>query len=168
VSPANDFANLSPRRINFRSGGYITGIIGILIFPWKLIASPTGYIFTWLIAYSSLLGPIGGIMIADYFFIRRQRLDMDALYNNNGIYSYRNGVNAVAVAALLAGILPNVPGFMTTTGMIAKEAVWTWVSEIYHYAWFVGFLVSGFVYYFMMSKRNIVHFKEVPRHVTTH
>jgi NCS1 family nucleobase:cation symporter-1 len=168
VSPANDFANLSPRKINFRTGGYITGIIGILIFPWKLIASPTGYIFTWLIAYSSLLGPIGGIMIADYFFIRRQRLDVEDLYSNNGIYSYRNGVNAVAVAALLAGILPNVPGFMTTTGMIAQDAVWSWVSDIYHYAWFVGFLVSGFIYYFMMSKRNIVNFKEAPRHVTTH
>ena len=72
VSPANDFANLSPSKINFRTGGYITGVLGILIFPWKLIADPTGYIFTWLIAYSSLLGPIGGIMILDYFFIRKK------------------------------------------------------------------------------------------------
>jgi NCS1 family nucleobase:cation symporter-1 len=71
VSPANDFSNLAPSKINFKTGGYITGIIGILIFPWKLIASPDGYIFTWLVAYSSLLGPVGGIMIADYFFIRK-------------------------------------------------------------------------------------------------
>lgn len=72
VSPANDFSNLSPKKINFRTGGYITGIIGVLIFPWKLIADPNGYIFTWLIAYSSLLGPVGGIMIVDYFFIRKK------------------------------------------------------------------------------------------------
>src|SRR6185312_15837006 len=77
VSPANDFANLSPTKINFKTGGYITGLIGILIFPWKLIADPNGYIFTWLIAYSSLLGPVGGIMIVDYFFIRRKNLMVD-------------------------------------------------------------------------------------------
>src|SRR6187399_1941670 len=87
VSPANDFANLSPSKINFRRGGYITGIIGILIFPWKLIADPTGYIFTWLVGYSSLLGPVGGIMIADYYLIRKQQLDVDELYNPEGIYS---------------------------------------------------------------------------------
>src|SRR5205085_10036425 len=74
VSPANDFSNLAPAKINSQRGGYITGVIGILIFPWKLIADPTGYIFTWLIAYSSLLGPVGGIMIVDYFFIRRKQL----------------------------------------------------------------------------------------------
>src|SRR6186997_1193888 len=88
VSPANDFANLSPSKINFRKGGYITGIIGILIFPWKLIADPGGYIFTWLIAYSSLLGPVGGIMIADYYFIRKQKLLVNDLYSLKGIYSF--------------------------------------------------------------------------------
>jgi len=70
--PANDFSNLAPKKINFRTGGYITGVLGILIFPWKLIALPDNYIFTWLGGYSALLGPIGGIMIADYFFIRKQ------------------------------------------------------------------------------------------------
>lgn len=78
---------------NFRTGGYITGIIGILIFPWKLIADPNGYIFTWLIAYSSLLGPIGGILIADYYFIRRKELILDDLYAFGGIYEYNNGFN---------------------------------------------------------------------------
>ena len=86
VSPANDFANLAPSKIDFRKGGYITGIIGILIFPWKLIADPTGYIFTWLVGYSSLLGPVGGIMIVDYYFIRKQTLIVDDLYNTKGIY----------------------------------------------------------------------------------
>src|SRR6185295_18328231 len=79
VSPANDFSNLSPRKINFRTGGYITGVIGILIFPWKLVADPSGYIFTWLVGYSSLLGPVGGILIADYYFIRRQKLNVNGL-----------------------------------------------------------------------------------------
>src|SRR5678809_84686 len=88
VSPANDFSNLSPKRINFRTGGYITGIIGVLIFPWKLIADPGGYIFTWLVGYSSLLGPIGGIMIVDYYFIRKQQLIVDELYKVKGAYSY--------------------------------------------------------------------------------
>ena len=156
VSPANDFANLSPKKINFRIGGYITGIIGILIFPWKLIASPTGYIFTWLIAYSSLLGPIGGIMIADYYFIRKQKLDVAALYENNGQYRFTNGFNMVAIVALLLGILPNVPGFLTTVGAWDKERVWAWVSGIYHYAWFVGFIVSGFSYFLMMERQSTV------------
>src|SRR5438270_10763048 len=74
VSPANDFSHLSPRKISFRMGGLITGVIGVLICPWKLIADPQGYIFKWLIAYSSLLGPVGGIMIVDYYFLRGKRL----------------------------------------------------------------------------------------------
>ncbi|RYG50889.1 MAG: response regulator, partial [Chitinophagaceae bacterium] len=112
VSPANDFSNLSPRKINFRMGGYITGILGILICPWKLIADPNGYIFTWLIAYSSLLGPVGGIMIADYYFLKRQELNVEDLYRSAGMYSYSNGFNMRAIIALLLGILPNLPGFL--------------------------------------------------------
>jgi NCS1 family nucleobase:cation symporter-1 len=152
VSPANDFANLSPSKIDFRRGGYITGIIGILIFPWKLIADPTGYIFTWLIAYSSLLGPVGGIMIVDYFFIRKQKLETNELYTYNGRYFYSNGFNRMAIVALLAGILPNVPGFLTTTGVIDDASVWPWLSGLYNYAWFVGFAVSSLVYYRLMKK----------------
>ena len=88
VSPANDFAHLWPRRISFRTGGLITGVLGILIQPWKLIADPSGYIFTWLVAYSSLLGAVGGILIADYYLIRRTRLDLDGLYRERGPYWY--------------------------------------------------------------------------------
>ncbi|MEJ7770173.1 MAG: NCS1 family nucleobase:cation symporter-1, partial [Chitinophagaceae bacterium] len=152
VSPANDFANLSPRKINFRTGGYITGVIGILICPWKLIASPSGYIFTWLVAYSSLLGPVGGILIADYFFIRKQELHLQDLYKNHGRYSYDNGFNSHAILALVLGILPNVPGFVVAVGAIEAGAVWSWVAGIYHYAWFVGFAISGFTYYALMKK----------------
>ncbi|HZI52146.1 MAG TPA: NCS1 family nucleobase:cation symporter-1 [Chitinophagaceae bacterium] len=152
VSPANDFSNLWPKKINFRTGGYITGIIGVLIFPWKLIADPNGYIFTWLIAYSSLLGPVGGIMIADYYFIRKQQLVTEDLYKSNGIYSFKNGFNAVAIIALLLGILPNLPGFLLQIKVVSPDAFPEWISGLYHYAWFVGFFVSGAVYYAMMKK----------------
>ena len=154
VSPANDFANLAPSKINFRMGGYITGIIGILIFPWKLVADPSGYIFTWLVGYSSLLGPVGGIMIVDYYFIRKQQLDAIELYNPLGIYSYKNGINTAAIIALLLGIIPNVPGFFTTIKVIPLESVPIWISQLYNYAWFVGFFVSGVVYWLIMKKRS--------------
>lgn len=151
VSPANDFSNLSPKKINFRKGGYITGIIGILIFPWKLIADPNGYIFTWLIAYSSLLGPVGGIMIVDYFFVRKQELIVEDLYSHSGMYRYNKGFNSLAILALLLGILPNVPGFLLQVKLISANAFPGWISDLYHYAWFVGFAVSGIIYFIFMK-----------------
>ena len=154
VSPANDFANLSPSKIDFRKGGYITGIIGILIFPWKLIADPTGYIFTWLVGYSSLLGPVGGILIVDYYFIRKQTLVVDELYNTKGIYSFSKGFNTKAIWALLLGILPNVPGFFLTIKVVDKTVFPEWLTGLYHYAWFVGFGISGIIYWFAMKKKQ--------------
>ncbi|HMQ68156.1 MAG TPA: NCS1 family nucleobase:cation symporter-1 [Ignavibacteria bacterium] len=152
VSPANDFANLSPGKINFRKGGYITGVIGVLIFPWKLISDPNGYIFTWLIAYSSLLGPVGGIMIADYYYIKRQTLNVNELYKVKGEYTYSRGFNKSAVIALILGIIPNVPGFLLTVGLTGNEVFPEWISHLYNYAWFVGFAVSFAVYYLLMRK----------------
>ncbi|MBK7885314.1 MAG: NCS1 family nucleobase:cation symporter-1 [Chitinophagaceae bacterium] len=154
ISPANDFANIAPAKINFRTGGYITGILGILIFPWKLIADPNGYIFTWLIAYSSLLGPIGGIMIADYYFIRKQQLSVDELYQIKGKYSFGNGYNKFAIIALLLGILPNVPGFLLQIKVVAANTFPGWISHLYNYAWFVGFFVSGILYWLLMKNKN--------------
>ena len=155
VSPANDFANLSPQKITFRTGGYITGVIGILILPWKLIADPSGYIFTWLVGYSSLLGPVGGIMIVDYYFIRNKELITNELYNSKGIYSYQNGFNQAAIIALIAGILPNIAGFLVTIKAIPSDAVPLWLSDLYNYAWFVGFLVSGVVYKVLSPKASM-------------
>src|SRR5437762_4872055 len=109
VSPANDFSHLAPNKISFRTGGLITGIVGVLMMPWKLMADPSGYIFTWLVGYSALLGPIGGIMIADYFVIRRRRLNVNALYRHEDEHGYTNGFSIVALVALLAAILPNLP-----------------------------------------------------------
>ncbi len=155
VSPANDFANLSPSKISFRTGGYITGVIGILIFPWKLIADPSGYIFTWLVGYSSLLGPVGGILIADYYLIRKQELNTMELYKSTGIYSFSNGFNKAAIIALLLGIIPNIPGFLIAVKLISTDAVPMWIGHLYNYAWFVGFFVSGFVYFLMMKKEKV-------------
>ncbi len=149
VSPANDFSHLWPARIDFTRGGYITGVIGILTFPWKLLSDPTGYIFTWLIAYSSLLGPVGGIMIVDYFVLRRLRLFVDELYSRDGRYWYSRGFNLSAIISLLCGILPNVPGFLTTVKLISVETVPQAINELYHYAWFVGFVISGTVYWLL-------------------
>ena len=154
VSPANDFSNLAPSKINFKLGGLITGIIGILIMPWKLIADPSGYIFTWLVGYSALLGPIGGIMIADYYFVRKQQLNVEALYQHQGLYTFYKGFNYRAIIALVLGILPNVPGFLTTIQLIPADAVPYWVSDFYNYSWFVGFVISGISYMVMMQKNN--------------
>ena len=154
VSPANDFANLSPSKISFRTGGYITGIIGIMIFPWKLIADPSGYIFTWLVGYSSLLGPVGGIMIVDYYFIRKQQLVLRDLYETKGIYSYSSGFNNKAVIALLLGILPNVPGFLLSIKAVSDDVFPHWISGLYHYAWFVGLFISGGIYWILMQKKK--------------
>ncbi len=143
VSPANDFANLWPKKISFRAGGYITGVIGILIQPWRLVSDPKGYIFTWLVGYSALLGAIGGVLICDYYVIRKTRLDLIGLYRKEGPYWYVGGWNPKALVALAAGILPNLPGFLGTVG--AAEVPKMWIT-LYSYAWFVGFGISFGVY----------------------
>ncbi|MBI5857114.1 MAG: NCS1 family nucleobase:cation symporter-1 [Sphingobacteriales bacterium] len=154
VSPANDFSNLAPKKINFRIGGYITGVIGILIFPWKLVADPNGYIYNWLVGYSALLGPIGGIMITDYYFIRKQKLETAELYSHAGRYSYGGGFNIKAIVALLIGIVPNIPGFLVQVKVIPADVFPVWISDLYNYAWFVGFFVSGFVYWMLMKRKE--------------
>jgi nucleobase:cation symporter-1, NCS1 family len=151
VSPANDFSQLAPRKISFRTGGLITGIIGVLIMPWKLVADPSGYIFTWLIGYSALLGPIGGIMIADYFVVRRRQLNVGELYDETGEYRYSNGISLVAIVAFVLAVLPNLPGFLVTIKAIAPTSVPGPLVELYNYAWFVGFALA-FVIYLVLRK----------------
>jgi NCS1 family nucleobase:cation symporter-1 len=135
VSPSNDFSNLNPRLISFRTGGIITGVAGLLMMPWKLLTDFNSYIFGWLVGYSGLLGPIAGVMIADYFLIRKRTLDVDALYRRNGIYEYKNGVNPRAMIALAAGIT------VALCGLVVPGLRW-----LYDYAWFVGFGVAAVIY----------------------
>lgn len=148
VSPANDFSNLSPSRISFRKGALIASVIGALIMPWKLMANPKIYIFDWLIGYGALLGAVGGIMIADYYLVRRTELDVDDLYRRGGRYEYQSGFNLVAIMALLAGILPNVPGFLTQVHLMQAGELFL---DIYKWAWFVSFFVAGLTYFVGMQ-----------------
>lgn len=151
VGPANAFSNMMPSKIGFRRGGYITGIIGILIMPWKLIADPSGYIFTWLIGYSALLGPVIGIILVDYFLIRKTELDVDDLYRHDGRYA---GVNSFAILALVLGVIPNIPGFLANVGLFtASGPVTDMVVNLYNYAWFIGLGISGVAYYLLMRNR---------------
>jgi NCS1 family nucleobase:cation symporter-1 len=148
VAPANGFSNLAPGRISFKLGGYITAGIGIAIFPWKLLETTGAYIFTWLIGYSALLGPIAGIMLADYLLLRRTELKVDDLFRHGGVYGYRGGWNPAALIALLIGVLPNLPGFLHAAGFVASvPAIF---QSIYTYAWFVGLGVAAAVYLGLM------------------
>jgi NCS1 family nucleobase:cation symporter-1 len=151
VSPSNDFSNLSPKRISYVIGGLITAVIGVLMMPWRLYADAAEYIFTWLLGYSSLMGALGGILIADYWIIRRQQLDIGDLFRLEGRYSYRNGVNPRALIALGAAILPVIPGFAhavsTPGGVVPNPDVF---DHLYQYAWFVTFALSFLIYLKLM------------------
>jgi len=151
VSPANDFSNLSPKRISYVTGGLITAVIGILMMPWRLYSDAAAYIFTWLIGYSSLMGALGGILIADYWVVRKQQLSVRDLFLLNGRYTYSNGINWRAIAALLIAVLPVVPGFinaaLTPGGQVANP---TFFDRLYTYAWFVTFILSFAAYLVMM------------------
>jgi NCS1 family nucleobase:cation symporter-1 len=136
VSPANDISNLAPRHISFKMGGVITGIIGILMMPWKLTADPTGYVFIWLGGYGTLLGAVGGVLIGEYWILRKTQLSLPDLYRPGGVYPAWNGV---ALVALAAGILPCAPGFLHTVGWMQAPSAW---QALYPYSIFVSFLVA--------------------------
>jgi len=151
VSPANDFANIAPRLISFKAGAVITGVLGFLMMPWKLIDNPNTYVFEWLIGYSALLGPIAGIMIADYWIVRRCELDVPDLYRPPPRSRYAS-VNPAAVLALIVGVVPNVPGFLHQVHLL-HHVPQVFIS-IYPYAWFTGVLIAGGVYVIGMKLKN--------------
>lgn len=135
VSPAYDFANLWPAKIDFRRGGLITGVLGVLMMPWKLLSSPTTYIFDWLEVYGVLLGPVAGIMIADYWLVRSQKIALPDLYTHNGIYEYRRGFNPAALAALAVGASAGVVGKLVPS-----------LSGLFTYGWVIGFCIASGLY----------------------
>ncbi len=151
VSPANALVNASPQRFDFRRGALVTAALALVMWPWKLIETSQGFIFTWLIGYSALLGPIGGILLADYYAVRRTRLDVDGLYRRGGPYEYSGGYNFRALVALAAGVAPNVPGFFETAGLVGS--IPRGFAAIYPYAWFVGFAISFGAYWLLMRSR---------------
>ncbi len=140
VSPANDFANAFPKAINFKTGGLITGLIGILMQPWKLLADPSGYIFTWLLGYSGGLGSIAGVLIADYWLVRKKELKLEDLYLPDGVYRYAGGWNWKAVVATLVGCA------LAWGGLIIPA-----MKPLYDYAWFVGFFAAGLLHWGLMA-----------------
>jgi NCS1 family nucleobase:cation symporter-1 len=150
VSPANDFAHLWPRVISFRVGGLITGLIGILMRPWRLVDDPNRYFEQWLIAYSALLGAVGGVLIADYFALRRTQLSLPGLYRKDGPYWYAAGFNPIAITALVVGIFPCIPGFLATVSAKLAESIPSVWKDFYHYAWFISFGVSFMSYLLLM------------------
>jgi NCS1 family nucleobase:cation symporter-1 len=152
VAPANGFSNLNPRKISFKMGGYITAGIGIVMFPWKLLETTGAYIFTWLIGYSALLGPIAGIMMADYFLIRKTNLNHADLFRREGQYTYGIGWNSAAIIALIVGVLPNLPGFLHAAG--ALSSVQSIFVSIYSYARFVDLFISAIVYLLLMGNKR--------------
>jgi NCS1 family nucleobase:cation symporter-1 len=140
VSPANDFANAFPKWISFRTGGLITGIIGILMQPWRLLADPSGYIFAWLVGYSGGLGSIAGVLIADYWIVRRKRLVLGDLYRSEGTYTYNGGWNWRAIVATLIGCT------LAWIGLVFPP-----LAPLYAYAWFVGFGAAGIAHLLLMK-----------------
>jgi NCS1 family nucleobase:cation symporter-1 len=148
VAPAHGFANLAPNKINLRRGGYITAGIGLAMFPWLLI----NHIVSLLIAYSALLGPIAGVMLADYYLLRGTRLKVTDLFRRGGIYEGANGTNWAGVLALVIGILPNIPGFLAAVGVTSGTS--PFFASIYTYAWFVGLFVAGIAYLILSKVMN--------------
>ena len=138
IAPANAFSNLMPKKISFRMGGIITGIIGIIIMPWWLLNEISGF----LILVSGLLGPVLGILIADYFIVRKKKINLAELYNEDGLYSYKKtGYNKAAMIALFAGIFLALIGYWIPA-----------LNFLYSLSWFTGFIISFILYSILMNK----------------
>jgi len=157
VSPSNDFSNLNPKMISYVTGGLITALIGIVMMPWKILASVGAYVFTWLIGYSALMGAIAGILICDYWILRRQHLSLAGLFDPKGRYSYGNGFNWRAIVTLIVAIAPVVPGFLhaaSIPGFNGRFENPSFLDTLYPYAWFVTFGLGFVIYYILMNRHS--------------
>ena len=148
VSPSYDFSNAWPKRISFRTGGIITGIIGVLIMPWQLLADPNQYIWTWLGTYGGATGPIAGVLIADYWWVRRKNLKLADLYRSDGVYGYAKGWNWIAVVSLVVGIVIAIGGAYSQTDMkpFPADGIIPFLKPFYDYSWAVGLAVAFVLY----------------------
>jgi nucleobase:cation symporter-1, NCS1 family len=141
VSPANDFANAFPKKITFERGGLITGVLGIAMMPWELLKDADRYINGWLGGYGAALGSVGGVLVIDYWVLRKTKLDLRALYVTEGAYRYTNGWNMPAVIATVVG-----------SGVALLGAFWEPMKPLYDWSWFVGFGLAAGLYYGLMRK----------------
>ncbi len=141
VSPANDFANVMPGKISFRTGGLITGVLGIAMMPWKLIADPSGYIFNWLLGYSGGLGAIAGVLVVDYWVIRKTKLELADLYARHGVYTFTKGFNVPAIVATAVGCA------LAWGGLVVDA-----LKPLFDYAWFVGAFAAAGCYWVLMRR----------------
>lgn len=151
VAPANALVNLSPSKFTFRRGALLTALLGIAFQPWRLLGSSESFVYTWLVGYSAVMGPIGAIILADYYLINRCDLRITDLYtmSSKGAYYYQGGFNLVAIAALIIGILPVIPGFLNKIGIL--NSVWDAFIVIYNNAWFFSFFLAGILYWIISS-----------------
>ncbi|KAK1433380.1 hypothetical protein QVD17_10290 [Tagetes erecta] len=152
VAPANALVNVSPSAFNFQRGALLTALLGILFQPWRLLKSSESFVYTWLVGYSALMGPIAGITLADYYLVKRRNLRVNDLYTLNpaGSYFYYKGYNLEAIGALVIGILPVIPGFLQKIGLV--NSIPETLVTIYNNAWFFGFFTSAVVYWIFSTK----------------
>lgn len=153
VSPSYDFSQVAPSKVSFRMGGLIAALIGLVFMPWKLLATSGGYLFTWLGGYGTLLGAIAGILLVDYYLLRRAELKVDDLYRRGGEYEYSNGWNMRAIFAFLLGVLPCLPGYLAVSGLADQAAVPGVLLGLFDFGWFFSLAVAGSCYYLTAKKR---------------
>ncbi|MCU7372594.1 NCS1 family nucleobase:cation symporter-1 [Paucibacter sp. O1-1] len=154
VSPSYDFSQVAPSKISFRMGGIIAALIGLLFMPWKLLATSGGYLFTWLGGYGTLLGAIAGILLVDYYLIRKTELRIGDLYARGGAYEYSGGWNIQALIAFALGVLPCLPGYLAVSGVIAKDSLPPLLLSLFDFGWFFSLAVAGAYYYLTAPKQR--------------
>lgn len=153
VSPSYDFSQVAPALISFRTGGLVSAAVGLLFMPWKLLATSGDYLFTWLGGYGTLLGAVLGIMLADYYLVRKGHINLNELYKRDGEYSYSKGWNLQALAAFAVGVIPCLPGYFAISGILPKGSVSTFWIELHSFGWFFSVAVSGIYYYFALRSK---------------
>ena len=154
VGPAYDFSNAFPRLVSFKTGGILTGVIAILMQPWNLMADSSLYIFVWLGITGAFLGSVAGILIAEYWLIRRRTLNIEDLYRRGGTYEYRRGYNWRAIVAMGAALLLSVGGAYSapdTGGPFPAEGLIPLLQPLFDFNWAVAFL-TGLVAHWLLTR----------------
>ena len=150
VGAANEISNLFPRYFSFKVGVFLVACIGTLMMPWHFLSSNSSYIFVWLSGYASLLGPLTGIIIVDYFILKRRKIVVEDLFKSQGKYYYQSGYNLRAIIALFSGIAINIPGFMVHIKILSPQNIPLLFFNFYSYAWFTG-MISASIFYYTIS-----------------